>query len=109
HRDVRATGLGRRQILGRDGLVVGQIAANDEDQVRAYPVGQRQRWRSESKGLLETTGRSSVAQARARIHVWAARKASQLLRDVVGLVGQAAASQEHADVVGSCTTQPACA
>jgi hypothetical protein len=97
------------QVLGRDGLIVRQIAADDENQLRADPVGQGQRGSGEAERLLEADRRGRVTQPSAGIDVRRTRAARQLLETVVRLVRDAAARQKEAHVVRCCRAHGSCA
>ncbi len=80
------------QIFGRNRLIVGNVRAYKDDQVRPDPIRVRAGRRSAAHGLAQRHGAGRVTNARAGVHVVGANKARHFLMRVISLIGQAARS-----------------
>ena len=82
--------LGVVQVLGGDRLIVGNVGADQHDQIGANPVGVGAGGGGAADGGAEAGGAGRVTDAGAGIDVVGADEARDLLVGVVGFVGQPA-------------------
>ncbi len=87
-------------VLRRDGLVVREVRAEEDEEVALDPVDVADRRRRDADGGLETRGRGGVAEARRVLDVGRAEEAGDLLCDVIHLVGDATRGEVEGEPVG---------
>ena len=78
------------EVLRRDRLVVRGVRPEEDDEVRAEPVGVGARGSAPADGALQRDRGRGMAEARGVVHVVRAEKPRDLSGDVVRLVRQAA-------------------
>ena len=102
HRDLRAALARQEQVLHEHRLRVGDVGAEQHDQVALDDVGVRAGRRADADRALQGGGRRRVAHPRRVVDVVRAEEAGDLLRDVVGLVGDAARGEVDREPFRAC-------
>ena len=97
--DFRARLLRIVEVFCGHGLVVGDVAADKDEQVAANPIRIGAGGGGAAHCLVQGHGAGRVAETRAGVHVVGAEEARHLLVRVVGLVGQPARGEEPSDAV----------
>ena len=101
HGDLGAALAREEQVLHEHGLRVGDVRAEQHDEVGADHVGVRARGRAGADRALERAGRRRVAHPRGVVDVVGAEEARRLLRDVVHLVGDAARGEVEGEPIAA--------
>ena len=101
-RDLRAALARQVQVLHEHRLRVGDVGTEEHDQVALDDIGVRARGRAHADRALQRGGRRRVADPRRVVDVVRAEEAGDLLRDVVGLVGDAARGEVDGRAARAC-------
>ena len=83
------------QVFRRDGLVVGRVRAEKNDQIRAKPVLVAACRRGDADRIFHRGGARRVAKAGGVIDIIGAKESGDSLRHVIDFVRNAARSEEH--------------
>ena len=92
--------LGQVDVFHGDGLVVGHVAADEDQQVALQPVTVAAGGGPVADGLLQGDGAGGVADAGRVVHIVGAQEAGHLLGHVVGLVDRPAGGEVEGDAPG---------
>ena len=95
--DPGAPALRLVHVARRDRLVVGYVAADEDEEVRPQPIRVGAGGGGDAQGVLEPDGARGVAYPGGVVHVVGPEEAGHLLRHVVGLVGDAPRRQVERD------------
>ncbi len=100
HHDARAGLLREVDVFHADRLIAGQIAADDDQQIGADPIGVGDGRRAPPDSAREAGCARRVADAGARADMVRADEASHFLMGIVSLVRDAAGRQKPSEAVG---------
>src|SRR5216683_3224267 len=87
------------EIFGGDRLVVGNVAANEHNQVAANPIRIRAGRRRTPDSSAQCRRAWRMADTRAGIYVVGAKEAGHFLVSIVSLVGEPAGSEVPAEAM----------